>query len=129
MSLDFVSGLLLATVTLAALFFLIKEIVGERFPDHKKTQRYLADVSAKLFGAEAKPVNEHLIGSTGKVIAHSDDSGRPLRVRLGPELWAARLESTEGARLPVGTAVKVMAVDGAVLVVAAETEPAEPPPG
>ena len=127
MNLDFLSGLLLTTVTLAVLVFLIKEIVGVRVSDQKKTRRYSVDGLGKLLGREAKPVNDHLIGSIGKVIAHSSDSARPVKVRLGLELWPARLDSTDEVDLPVGAAVKVTAVDGPVLVVVAATDQAGSP--
>ena len=41
---------------------------------------------------EAKPVNEHLIGMAGEVIANTDDDDRPMKVRLGIELWPARAD-------------------------------------
>ena len=127
MNLDFLSGLLLTTVTLAVLVFLIKEIVGVRVSDQNKTRQSSVDRFGKFLGREAKPVNEHFIDSIGKVIAESSDSARPMRVRLGAELWPARLDSTDGAHLPVGADVKVTAVDGPVLVVVAATDVATPP--
>lgn len=127
MNLDFLSGLLLTAVTLAVLVFLIKEIVGVRVSDQKKTRQYSVGGLGKLLGREAKPVNDHLIGSIGKVIAHSSDSARPMRVRLGLELWPARLDSTDEARLPVDASAKVTAVDGPVLVVVAATHVAASP--
>jgi membrane protein implicated in regulation of membrane protease activity len=125
MSLDLLSGLLLTLVAFAALVFLIKEVLGVRVSGHKKVKQHSSRVSASFLGGEAKPVNEHLIGSIGKVIEHSGDSTRPMTVRLGLEVWPARTESTEEAPAPVGTAVKVTSVDGAVLVVVASADLAE----
>lgn len=122
MDLNFLSGLLLTAVALSILIFLIKETVGDRLAGHRKVRPYLADLFARLPGREAKPVTDDLIGSIGEVIAHSGDSARPMRVRLGLELWSAQLDSTEETPLPVGTAVKVTAVDGLVLVVVAGTD-------
>ena len=122
MNLDFLSGLLLTAVTLAVLVFLIKETVVERISGQKKPQQYLADALARVSGGEAKPVNEHMIGTIGEVIAHSGDSSRPLTVRVSTERWPARRDSTEETPLPVGAAVRVIAVYGAVLVVEAETD-------
>ena len=122
MSMDFLSGFLLTAVGLAVVIFLIKEAFGGRLSGRRGARRYLADVSARLSGAEAKPVNEHLIGLAGSVIAHSEDGARPMRVRLGAELWSARSDSTEKTRLPVGAPVEVVAVDGLVLVVRAAGE-------
>jgi membrane protein implicated in regulation of membrane protease activity len=119
MNLDFLSGLLLTAAALAVLVFLFKETVVERISGQKKAQRYLGDALAKVLGGEAKPVNAHMIGAIGEVIESSGDSARPMRVRVGTERWPARLVSTEDIRLAVGTAIKVIAIDGAVLVVEA----------
>jgi len=129
MNLDFLSGLLLVTVTLAIVFFVTKEFFGDRRSGDRKTQRYWAHAIEWFSGSETKPVNEHLIGSVGKVISHSGDSARPMRVRLGLESWPARLGSTEEGRLPIGSAVKVLEVDGAVLVVVAGSDLAGLPNG
>lgn len=128
MNLDFLSGLLLATAGLAVVVLLIKELVSEGAPGQKRARRYLAEVSTRLLGGKARPINDHLLGSLGTVIAHSSDGARPLRVRLGSELWPARLGSSEEGRLPIGSAVKVAAVDGAVLVVVPD-DPGESPRG
>jgi membrane protein implicated in regulation of membrane protease activity len=117
MSLDFLSGLLLTTVVLAMIAYIVKELAADRAGDLKKAQRFLSDTLTKYVGNEAKPVNDHLIGSIGKVVAHSDVRARPMRVRLGLEFWSARTDRTEGRPLPVGASVKVTAVDGPILVV------------
>jgi len=127
MNLDFLSGLLLATVTLAVVIFLIREVVSVRGSDQKKTEQSSVDGFGKFLGREAKPVNDHLIGSIGKVIAESSDSTRPIRVRLGAELWPARPDSADQAQLSVGTDVKVAAVDGPILVVVAAIDVTESP--
>ena len=125
MSLDFLSGLLLTAVALAVVVFLIKETFAERIAGRKKPRQVLTDALDKVSGREAKPVNAHMIGAVGEVIAHSDDSSRPLTVRVGTERWPARGESTEDARLSIGAAVRVTAVDGPVLVVAATIDSTE----
>jgi membrane protein implicated in regulation of membrane protease activity len=125
MNLDFLSGLLLTAVALAVLVFLFKETVVERISGQKKAQRYLADALTKVLGGEAKPVNAHMIGAIGEVIESSGDGARPMRVRVSAERWPARLDSTENIRLPVGTAIKVVAIDGAVLIVKAGVGPIE----
>ena len=129
MNLNFLSGLLLITVVIATVIFLIRELISDRSAEHEKVRNPLARALELLSGSEAKPVNENLIGSVGKVISHSSDSARPMRVRLGPESWPARLRSTEQDTLPVGDAVEVVAVDGAVVVVKASGEPVEAPNG
>ena len=114
---------MLTTVALAVIAYLIKEIVGDRVGDLKNARSILANSASRYVVSEAKPVNEHLVGSIGKVIAHSGDSGRPMRVRVGLELWPARLQSGEDEALPVDTPVEVVAVDGPVLVVGASSAP------
>lgn len=120
MTLDFLSGLLLAAVVAAIVYFVGKELLGDARPGNGSARQRLTHALDRLSGGEAKPVNEHLIGSVGKVVSHSADSTRPLRVRLGVESWAARLELNEDDPLPVGDAVKVVAVDGVVVIVRPE---------
>jgi len=120
MTLNFLSGLLLTTAVLAIAAYVIKEMVVDRLGDVKNIRTYFSGILERYLRSEAKPVNDHLIGSIGKVVAHSDDSARPMKVRLGMELWPARLNST--GQLGVDTVVKVAAVDGPVLVVEARVE-------
>jgi membrane protein implicated in regulation of membrane protease activity len=129
MSLDFLSGLLLTTVVAATVVYVIKELIGGRSAEQKKTRNVLASAMELMPRGEAEPVNEHLVGSIGKVISHSSDSDRPMRVRLGRESWPARLQATDGAALPVGAAVEVVAVDGAVVAVRASDDVAGAPSG
>ena len=127
MNLDFLSGLALTTVMLATLAYLIKEIVGDRVGNLKNIRHYLAEAFAKYVSSEAKPVNNHLIGLIGKVIAHSSDSAHPLSVRLNLEFWPARLISAEDSLVAVGASVKVISVEGTILVVEASDDVAELP--
>lgn len=122
MDLEFLSGLLLTTVTLAILVYVVWQIVADRVGDLTKVRHSLAGLLTTHLGSDAKPVNDHLIGSTGTVISHSDDSTRPMKVRLGPELWPARLNSAEQDPLPVDTPVEVTAFDGPVVVVEATSD-------
>ena len=128
MSLDFLSGLLLATVTLAIVVFVVKELLDDRDSASGKAKRVLGHSLDRLAGGEAKPINAHMIGAIGKVISHSDDDDRPMRVGLGSESWPARLSTPDMDTLPVGEAVRVIEVDGAVLVVAADDGSAGPSP-
>ena len=115
MSLDYLSGLLLMGVVLATVVYLVKEMLADRVGDVKKLQRNLADTFARHVASETKPVNAHLIGALGKVVANSGEAGRPMRVRLGTELWSARSNSAEGGSLVIGTPIKVVAVEGTIL--------------
>ena len=55
------------------------------------------------------------MGSIGKVIDIADGSIDTLRVRIGMELWSAKLQAAEQRQLPIGAAVKVTAVNGMIL--------------
>jgi hypothetical protein len=119
MNLNFLSGLLLLTAVFAIGVFVAKEMLGDGRSDERKSGRKFLRVPELGPRQKAAPVSNHLIGSTGKVISHSSNTARPMMVRIHPELWPARQKSAAGIPLPVGTAVKVAAVDGAVLVVEA----------
>jgi membrane protein implicated in regulation of membrane protease activity len=125
--LDFLSGLLLTSVALTIVVYVVWEIVADRVGDLTKVRHSLAELLKSHFRGDAKPVNDHLIGSVGTVISHSDDSTRPMKVRLGLELWPARPRSGEQNRLPVGTPVEVTAFDGPIVVVEATSEGAGRP--
>lgn len=121
---EFLSGLLLTLATLAILGYLVAGLIGSRDRDFKKVRHDLSGALTKYVGSEAKPINQHMVGSTGEVVAHSDEDSRPMRVRIGLEFWPARSKSAEESPLAVGTAVKVAAVDGPVLIVEASTNAA-----
>ncbi len=125
MILEFLIGLAMLTVALAALGYIIWGLIGFQVGDLASIRRNLAKAFDRFSLSEAKPVNEHLIGSIGKVVAHFGDSDRPMRVRLNLESWPARLNSTAGSHVAVGTLVKVIEVDGPILVVEASDDAAE----
>ena len=129
MNLNFLSGLLLTIVVLGIVVFVAKEVIGDGGSGPRNVREKFARAKERLSGGEAKPVNEHLIGTVGRVTSHSDDSVRPIRVQLGTEFWSARPESATDDPLSIGSAVKVVAVDGAVLVVAAGDDLADSPTG
>lgn len=64
---------------------------------------------------------EHMLGATGEVIANT---GSHLTVQIGGELWAA--ESAQGD-LGVGDAVRVVAMEGLHLSVAATSAESDDP--
>ena len=127
MNLNFLSGFLLIAVVLAIVIFVVKEMFGERVFADEKLTRKLFRFRRRVSGREAEPVNNHLIGSIGKVTSHSENVARPMMVRVHPELWPARQSSAAEAPLPIGTVVKVAAVDGPVLVVEASDNLDESP--
>lgn len=125
MDLERLSGLLLGIVALATIAYLAKEIVGMRIrrpvriSDLADFCRRAGRAVAAHTGNEAKPVNDHLIGSQGKVVAHTTDETRPMRVRVGLELWYARPHTPAQTPFAIGTPIEVTAVEGSILVVEA----------
>ena len=101
---DLLSGLLLAGVVLWILTIVIRELFDE-------------SISAGLtryFRSAAHPVEDRLVGSIGKIIEVSEEGDSPLRVRIGIEIWNARLRASDQTP-SVGTEIRVTAVDGTVL--------------
>ena len=123
MNLEFVSGLALIVVVLGAVAYIVKEYFDIQAGDLKNVPRRLIEAFEKHQSREAKPVNSHLIGVVGKVTAHSNDSDRPMRVRLNLESWPARSSPVADDLAQVGTSVKVTEVDGPVLVVEVTEQP------
>jgi len=125
MNLEFFTGLALISFALAALAYIVAGLVGFRINDLTRVRHYFANAFQQVAPSETKSVNAHLVGLIGKVIAHSADTARPMRVRLNLESWPARLNSTADSAFSVGAAVKVTKVDGPVLVVEAAGDVAE----
>lgn len=111
MSLDFLSGLLLAAVAVAGLAYIVREWFGLALPRLPAGQR--------AGPAPAADTNAHLIGARGQIVEAREETGE-MRVRIGMERWSARLRPPASTLLPVGTEVEVKAVDGFVLEVAAK---------
>lgn len=117
MNLEFLSGLLLVLTVLGTAGYIVWELLGDRRsarPPDGGAARTAARAAARR--RDAAPVNAHLIGTSGEVVSRSADEDRPMRVRLGPELWPARTAAPD-APFPAGTRIEVTAVDGPVLVV------------
>lgn len=111
---DRLSGVLLLGVVALILFFLVKEIFWKR----------TTGLIAKYAADDAKPVNTHLIGTTGTVIEPGrGESSDVMKVRIGMERWNAQLAADRSQLLPVGTEIKVLAVSGPMLEV--EEHPGE----
>ena len=145
MDLERLSGLLLGIVALATIGYLAKEIIAMRMARPlRMTDLTAAGKRATAVGKRAaravaahaasdgKPVNDHLIAQRGKVVAHTADANRPLRVRVGLELWFARAKVPPSASAPetlaVGTPVEVIAVEGSTLIVEARAPSNTEPP-
>lgn len=125
MRLEFISGLLLVLALLGALVYILKELLsGTRL---NLPSVNLSDALARQRSAEPEPINRHLIGMNGEVVRHTEDSERPMKVRLGSELWPALPESTAAGVPPVGSAIVVTGVREPFVIVrpAEETRAAE----
>ena len=101
---DLLSGLLLTGIVLWIMTIVIRELFDE-------------SISAGLtryFRSARHPVEDTLVGSIGKVIEVSEEGDSALRIRVGIEIWNARLQSSD--QMPsVGAEVRIKAVDGTVL--------------
>lgn len=120
MSLEFISGLLLVLVLLGTLIYVFVELFSGTKLDFSKVS--LSDTLGRQRNVEPEPINKHLVGMAGEVVRLSDDSERPLRIRLGSELWPARMDnaaagSTDTTSVSVGALVTVTAVQGPIVIV------------
>ena len=71
-----------------------------------------------------------LVGHRAMVMEAVDHLGG--RVKIGGEIWSAKIDSTTAPALPVGTYVTVQRIDGATAVVLAgepDQQPVSPPEG
>jgi membrane protein implicated in regulation of membrane protease activity len=104
---DLLSGLLLIGVVLWIIYFVVRGLFDES----------ISSGLARYFRASSDPVGGNLVGSIGKVVGISDGSVDLLRVRVGAEFWRARLQAADPRQLPIGTEVKITAVNGLILTV------------
>ena len=95
------SGLLLTLVVIVIVAFVGRELITEDAGDVLK--KYLGDSSA---------VDAPMLGKRGTV---ENNTGELLRVRIEGERW--RANSQIGIAYPVGTPIRVTAVNGLVLEV------------
>ena len=103
---DLLSGLLLTGVVLWIVYLVIRELFDES----------ISSGLTRYFRSSPNPVQDNLVGSIGQVVDISNGgSSDLLRVRIGIELWSAKLAAAEQRQLPIGAAVKVTAVNGMTL--------------
>ena len=96
------SGLLLTAVVLGIVVVLAREVVGER------SRAAFQKVSPEV----AVDATSSMIGGVGQVI-ESREGADHMKIRVAGERWSANL--VDGRGLPVGTEVRVVAVNGLVL--------------
>lgn len=123
MDLERLSGLLLGIVALAAVAYFAKELIAIRVRRRIRIGD-LAEAGKRALRAvaahgDAKPANDRLMAGHGKVVAHSANAARPMRVRVAGELWSARSRPPAQAQLPVGTPIEVKGIEGSILIVEA----------
>jgi membrane protein implicated in regulation of membrane protease activity len=128
MTLEFISGFLLLLVVLGALAYIVLVLLSGAKVDLSRMVR--SDALGRQRDTEPVSINDHLIGMPGEVVRLNDDSERPMTIRVGIELWPARMEAAEAngadSVVPsIGGQVLVTAVQGSVIV----ARPAEGPEG
>ena len=102
---DLLSGLLLLAVVIAIIAVIAREVFD----------RSITGLTSVYARESSNPVEKGLVGSVGKVIELPEEAGATLRVKIGMEIWRARLLSDDTSILTVGSDVKVAAVDGMIL--------------
>ncbi|MCZ6497410.1 MAG: NfeD family protein [Gammaproteobacteria bacterium] len=102
---DLLSGLLLTGVVLWIIYIVVRQLFDEK----------ISSGLTQYFRTSPNPVQDNLVGSIGKVVDVSDDKIDILRVRIGIELWSAKLQAADQPQLPIGAEVKVIAVNGMIL--------------
>ncbi|MGI9257985.1 MAG: NfeD family protein [Gammaproteobacteria bacterium] len=102
---DLLSGLLLLGVIIGIIAIVARELFDER----------ISGLSAVYSRESSNPIEKGLVGSVGKVIEVPTEGGATLRVKVGMEIWRARLRSDDDADLSVGSDVRVAAADGMIL--------------
>ncbi|MFL2546685.1 MAG: NfeD family protein [Candidatus Rariloculaceae bacterium] len=100
---DLLTGLVLTGVVIWIVTIVVRALFDES----------ITEALARYFRSAENPVESSLIGSIGKVVDAGDDD--QMKVRIGIELWSARLVPDSAIQLSAGTEVKVTAVNGMLL--------------
>ncbi len=122
--LDIITGVLLLGVVLALLYVVTRVLLW----------RHITALFSRVAADENKPVNSHLVGTTGQLLATGDGSpDSRIRVRIGMERWDAIWSGDAPDAPATGSDIRVVAVDGMTLLVvpadsdASDLAGAEPP--
>ena len=99
---EVLSGILLACVVLGIIGYLVSQVVGEG----------AGAVFRKYAEVSPEDIEDPLVGQIGQVVENTAGA-ELMRVRIHGERWNASL--IDGRPLPVGTEVRVTAVNGLVL--------------
>lgn len=102
---DLLSGLLLLGVVMAIIAIIARELFDDS----------ITGLTAVYARESSNPVENSLVGSVGRIIEVPEEEGANLRIRIGTEIWSARLRPGDESRPTVGSEVKVTAVDGMIL--------------
>jgi len=99
---EVLSGILLACVVLGIIGYLVSQVVGEG----------AGTVFRKYAEVSSEDIEDPLVGQIGQVVENTAGA-ELMRVRIHGERWNASL--IDDRPLPVGTEVRVTAVNGLVL--------------
>ena len=102
---DLLTGFLLTGVVIWIGYIVIRALFDEP----------ITAVSARYFRSAENPVESSLIGSIGKVVNIDSGEDDHFKVRIGIELWSAKLVSEDAQQPSVGADVRVTAVNGMLL--------------
>ncbi len=102
---DLLTGLLLTSVIIWVGYIVVLGLFDES----------IKETLAKYFRSAENPAENSLVGSVGRVVDVDSGERDQFKVRIGIELWNAKLR-TEGAQLlSIGSNVRVTAVNGMLL--------------
>ena len=104
-AMDLLTGLLLMSVIIWIAYIVVLGLLDES----------ITEALAKYFRSTENHVESSLVGSVGRIVDVDSGENDQFKVRIGIELWSAKL-GTEGAQLlSIGTNVRVTAVNGMLL--------------
>lgn len=102
---DLLTGLLLTGVIIWIGYIVVRALFDES----------ITELSARYFRSAENPVESSLVGSVGKIVKIDTGEGDQFKVRIGIELWNAKLISEDAQQPSVGADVRVTAVNGMLL--------------
>ena len=102
---DLLTGLLLIGV----IIWITRIVILELFDS------FIPESFAKYSRTTKNPIDRSLIGSVGRVVGINSNDSTKFKIRIGIELWNAKFASKTAQTPPIGTMVRVTAVNGMLL--------------
>jgi len=102
---DLLTGLLLIGV----IIWITRIVILELFDS------FIPESFAKYSRTTKNPIDRSLIGSVGRVVGINSNDSTKCKIRIGIELWNAKFASKTAQTPPIGTMVRVTAVNGMLL--------------